>query len=720
MQAEAAASDATFNETKAAEASRAATSLAEQASSEAVQALTAAERTKAEAEAASVEAVSAATQANLAVQASSAARSSSQAITDPANTAIQVATPFTGDDLGADFVILVANQAKTVGSEQAQAAKNRADEALAAAKAAADAATRASGEIKPAFDAAAAAARSSADAARSAAEAQQAAADAAVDGAAARAAGARAAQADAQARQDAVLARKAANAANADAAIAGRAASAAERDAAAARSAASRAEADAAAARTAASNAESDATKAEAAAASARQHADNVATAAKHALDAAIEAGKAAGRAEEAKRKADQAARDHNAQQEQNARIPDASGDDGGEEIDYGNGLVAWRDPETGIVYLNGVGLGPDSPELRWLIPVLLKLIAENGDAYFPADHPFKDPRYGIWKLLTAACKSDLDKCSERFQEQVVSLGLGGPDPAGNSDPHAFLLMNALADFAIGAGGRWSVKPRPGVPAGVPCNCFPAGTPVATEHGQVPIERIAVGDRVWARDLATGRSELRGVAGLFSKHADEILTITTTATSVRVTPQHPFWVVGKGWTDAGALRAGDRLSTRDGAEQPITAITGERGDITVYNFEVEGDHNYYITDAQLLVHNCNLRYHEAAGGHAIERHVGRTNEQLAARNIPRSSTFNDLATAERVTQSNLDSNKAAIDAWKASGSTQRAFRAPAPADSGRIWLKDKQATVSPNQVVTVLVKDPNLPEGYYIKTSYLD
>lgn len=32
-------------------------------------------------------------------------------------------------------------------------------------------------------------------------------------------------------------------------------------------------------------------------------------------------------------------------------------------------------------------------------------------------------------------------------------------------------------------------------------------------------------------------------------------------------------------------------------------LSSARGQ-TVYNFEVAGDHNYYITDAQLLVHNC--------------------------------------------------------------------------------------------------------------------
>lgn len=305
LQADAAAAEATTAETQASEAASAATRLAEQAASEAIQSLWAAERTKAEADAAVAESVSAATQANISIQASMAARASAQAITDPANTAITVAAPFTGADLDADFVVLVANQAKAVGAAQAQAAQDRAAEAVVAAQQAAAAAARATGEVKPAFDAAAAAAASSAAAARSAADAQTAAAAAAIDGAAARAAGDRANQADAQAHADAVLARKAANAAGNDAAIAGRSASAAEHDAAAARASATAAENDAAAARGAATAAENDAAAARTAADSAQVHADNAAEAAKNALANAVAAGQAADRAEAAARAAE-------------------------------------------------------------------------------------------------------------------------------------------------------------------------------------------------------------------------------------------------------------------------------------------------------------------------------------------------------------------------------------------------------------------------------
>ena len=73
---------------------------------------------------------------------------------------------------------------------------------------------------------------------------------------------------------------------------------------------------------------------------------------------------------------------------------------------------------------------------------------------------------------------------------------------------------------------------------------------------------------------------------------------------IRVTPQHPFFSPDTGWVDAGHLKAGDRLLARDGRILIVQAIHARRVGVTVYNFEVAGDHDYYVSTAQLLVHNC--------------------------------------------------------------------------------------------------------------------
>jgi hypothetical protein len=584
LKSDAAAADATLAETQAAEAARNAVALAEQASNEAIEAARSAERTKAEADAAAAESVSAATQAGLAVQAASAARASSSAITDPANTAITVTAPFSGSDLGADFVQLVASQALAVGAEQAAAAQQRATEALDAARLAQEAADRAAGEVKPAFDASAAAAHSAAAAAKSAAEAQQSAAEAAVDGAAARAAATRSHQADAQAHDDAVRARAAANAASNDAAIAGRAASSAEHEAAAARAAASAAETDAAAAQASASHAESEATAAESAAADAQTHADNVAQAARNAMQSAVDAGHAADRAEQAER--DRQAADRAKQAEQAGKGDPGIDADEEEMLRYQGGDEAVQEYKDAMSSAN---------------KGIIDFIKENG-----ADVVLE--LIGVKDAQRCFGEGDIVSCLWTVVNAASLIALIAKIPA---------VASAIAKVAGGvtkflegtaAGERILEKVRDVLSRtkGIPCNCFPAGTSVSVAQGAKPIESIHVGDQVWARDLTTGQSQLRTVIGLFAKRAEQILNFTVDGTRFQVTPQHPFWLVGHGWTQAGDIHVGDRLQSKNGTQPVVAAITVDKTPTIVYNFEVEGDHNYYISPSQLLVHNCDV------------------------------------------------------------------------------------------------------------------
>jgi hypothetical protein len=178
--------------------------------------------------------------------------------------------------------------------------------------------------------------------------------------------------------------------------------------------------------------------------------------------------------------------------------------------------------------------------------------------------------------------------------------------------------------FAIGAG--LIARGLPAVKALLKaCNCFPAGTPVATEHGEKPIEQIRAGDRVWSRNSETGRAELHTVVGLFQKTATELFTISAGETSFAVTPEHPLWVVGRGWVDAGDVRVGDELLRRDGGTHRVTAVTSDRTATTVHNFEVEGDHNYFATDLDVLVHNCKIRPRAPMGTPATVGHATSTN-----------------------------------------------------------------------------------------------
>ena len=68
---------------------------------------------------------------------------------------------------------------------------------------------------------------------------------------------------------------------------------------------------------------------------------------------------------------------------------------------------------------------------------------------------------------------------------------------------------------------------------------------------------------------------------------------------------HPFYVPNSGWVKAIELRAGDILVLQSGKYVIVEKIQHEilETPVTVYNFEVEDFHTYYVGESSILVHN---------------------------------------------------------------------------------------------------------------------
>ena len=126
-----------------------------------------------------------------------------------------------------------------------------------------------------------------------------------------------------------------------------------------------------------------------------------------------------------------------------------------------------------------------------------------------------------------------------------------------------------------------------------------------TENGSLPIEQITAGMLVYAIDPETGETELKEVVNSFVRESSELVHITVNGEEITTTPTHPFWVPQKGWTDAIDLRAGDRLQLLNGVYVIIEQVQHEllETPVTVYNFEVDDFHTYYVGDTSVLVHN---------------------------------------------------------------------------------------------------------------------
>ncbi|WP_103503908.1 polymorphic toxin-type HINT domain-containing protein [Streptomyces sp. SM14] len=181
-----------------------------------------------------------------------------------------------------------------------------------------------------------------------------------------------------------------------------------------------------------------------------------------------------------------------------------------------------------------------------------------------------------------------------------------------------------------------------------------------------PIEQVAVGDEVLAADPETGQIGPRTVTAEITGAGEKnLVAVTIGEATITATDEHPFWSPESGeWTHATDLKPGQLLELPDRTHAPVTTLHRWTQPATVHNLTIEGLHTYYVLAGQtpVLVHNsnCNLAQHEAAGGHAIARHVGKTDAELAARNIRYSSTFTDLAAAERATSGNLAANQGQI------------------------------------------------------------
>ncbi|SCJ29114.1 Cell wall-associated polypeptide CWBP200 [uncultured Clostridium sp.] len=135
--------------------------------------------------------------------------------------------------------------------------------------------------------------------------------------------------------------------------------------------------------------------------------------------------------------------------------------------------------------------------------------------------------------------------------------------------------------------------------------CFVEGTIIATRTGDTAIEEIKVGDTVYAANAETGEEGYKKVVNTFIRETDTLITITVDREEITTTPTHPFWVEGAGWKAAGELKAGQTLRQSGGKQIRIAKVAQEQltEPVTVYNFEVEDWHTYFVGDAGILVHN---------------------------------------------------------------------------------------------------------------------
>jgi RHS repeat-associated protein len=137
--------------------------------------------------------------------------------------------------------------------------------------------------------------------------------------------------------------------------------------------------------------------------------------------------------------------------------------------------------------------------------------------------------------------------------------------------------------------------------------CFVKGTLVYGKDNLVAIDEIKVGDSVYSYNLEKEKVELNKVVNTLSRETQGIYEIKAGNEIINVTAEHPFYVVGKGWIKTKDLQAGYVLKSSDNkVTVKINAVKELSKAVTVYNIEVDANHNYFVTGSTILVHNKNI------------------------------------------------------------------------------------------------------------------
>jgi len=175
------------------------------------------------------------------------------------------------------------------------------------------------------------------------------------------------------------------------------------------------------------------------------------------------------------------------------------------------------------------------------------------------------------------------DRCvNEHIEPDAQTLRLDIPNPAQPQDiVHVELVRQRswLAEQGLSSGQAWLELPEVGV----------SGWARVVGIGPAPKEKPGRGCLVLMR--------VRHVAS-------EVLKLRLAAAQdvIEVTPPHPLYVEGHGWTPAAELQPGMKLRSDNGPVS-IEAVEKATPNQYVYNIEVGLEHTYRVSNAHIWAHN---------------------------------------------------------------------------------------------------------------------
>ncbi len=126
-----------------------------------------------------------------------------------------------------------------------------------------------------------------------------------------------------------------------------------------------------------------------------------------------------------------------------------------------------------------------------------------------------------------------------------------------------------------------------------------------TPDGYTSIEKIKIGDLVWSYNTELNIFEFSSVTNLIHGEGGYSMSSIKLSDdiSIEATSNHPFLVDDFGWTQADQVQVDYKLVAYDGLVN-IFDINQYPFSGNVYNLSVSGNHNYLVSEEDVVVHNC--------------------------------------------------------------------------------------------------------------------
>lgn len=141
-----------------------------------------------------------------------------------------------------------------------------------------------------------------------------------------------------------------------------------------------------------------------------------------------------------------------------------------------------------------------------------------------------------------------------------------------------------------------------------PMHCFLEGTKIVVKDGYKDIDKLEVNDIVLSYNIETKTNEYKKVTELFHhfNQEDILYSITINDKVIEASSDHRFFIKTNDsydWLPAKDLIVGNIVKDSNENYLSITNITKKTIIENLYNIEVEDNHNYYVTESEILVHN---------------------------------------------------------------------------------------------------------------------